>query len=276
MLACAPMAKPVAASIITCVRPDRVARCAASVQAHAPDICDLFVFESGGSSGLDRLRDSGIAVRGESDAQLRGPSAARVAVSELSEAPYVLFLDDDVCVSSGSIQRLLRHLEEKPEIAVATPAFKEYGSYRELGAYFHKGTDGAQEIVWRRFLSVSDARAMNLTSARVDLGSVGAFLVRRSALAISNFDPNYGFFFELADFFMQYQHAGLAVSALPDAEFIHRPGPYSAPSMRKLAALEDDQRRFEEKWKIRHVGPLGPPLPPHRRLLSRVVRLMDA
>ncbi|KPU63882.1 hypothetical protein EP1X_01435 [Thermococcus sp. EP1] len=198
-----------------------------------------------------------------------GPSAARKLIAENTETEYLLFLDDDIIIRKNSVETLLEHLYKNPEVSIVSGAWNEYGKFRELGQIFIFGKKNGQKYVFKKFITVSEASGLGLTSISVH-GVMSSMLVRTEIFKKINFDERYKFFYELFDFFMQAYYKELEVRALPNVVFDHRPEKYIGPTMRKLHDPEEDRKRFIEKWGVVPIGNLG--LPIYRSLRYQICR----
>jgi GT2 family glycosyltransferase len=187
-----------------------------------------------------------------------GPSAARRLITDASDSPFLLFLDDDNRVTPGVVAMLLGHLERHPTVGIAAGGWREDGSLgkRALGQAFHLGRTADSDIIFKSFLTIADAERAGAVSVRVD-ATLATMVVRRTVFESVGFDPRYDFFYELFDFFMQCREHGVVVEALPAAVFDHVPLPYERSTKRQASSEEADRRRFAEKWSLEPVGGTG-------------------
>lgn len=187
---------------------------------------------------------------------LISPSAARKLIAENTETEYLLFLDDDIIVRKNTVETLLNYLHKNPDVSIVSGAWSEYGTFRELGQIFIFGENSTQKYVFKKFITVPEARKLGLTAIKVH-GVMSTMLVRTEIFKKINFDERYSFFYELFDFFMQALHEGIEIRALPNVIFDHRPQKYRGVTMRKLHDPSEDKKKFIEKWGVVPIGELG-------------------
>lgn len=187
-----------------------------------------------------------------------GPSEARRRIADVSDSPYLLYLDDDNIVTPGSVEALLAFLEANPEVDIAAGGWREGGSLekRALGQFFHFGRQNGRWGVYKSFVKIPDAQSMGLTSVRVD-ATLATMMIRRAVFERVSFDPRYDFFYELFDFFMQCRKEGVHIEAMPAVIFEHHPIPYEASTRRQTGEKSTDERRFAEKWGVEPIGRIG-------------------
>lgn len=245
--------------IPTCGRPAAIEACLASVREHVTVEHHVIVVDSlltnEARAGYGRYPN----VRCIGFTDPIGPSAARKLISDAAETPYVLFLDDDNLVTPGSVEALLAHLEGHPEVGIAAGGWDQDGSLgkRALGQYFHFGQSGERQVVYKSFVTIEGAERLELSSVRVD-GVLATMMVRRRLFEQVGFDPQYDFFYELWDFFMQCRERGVQIDALPGVIFAHHPVPYTGTTRRQTSVTASDRARFAAKWSLDPIGPSGP------------------
>ena len=107
-------------------------------------------------------------------------------------------------MTPGSVEGLLAHLEAHPEVEIAAGAWNQEGGLakRALGQYFHVGRIGERQVIYKSFVTMDAAERLELSSVRVD-GVLATMMIRTRLFKDVAFDPQYDFFFELFDFFMQ-------------------------------------------------------------------------
>lgn len=242
-------------AIVSAGRSEKVAACLASVRKHLGHTVDVIVVDSKPSKESElayRRFNVGTVVI---PATVIGPSAARQIIEERAERDLILFLDDDNIVTGGAAESMLTHLDSFPEVDIVGGCWFELGGFehRELGQNFHLGRDKSGPVVYKSFVSRGAALKMGLESVSVD-AVLATMLVRRDVLERVGFDPQFNFYYELFDFFMQCKKQRVVVSALPGAVFEHYPGGYQGTTMRESSASED-RDRFEAKWGCRPIGP---------------------
>lgn len=252
--------------IPTCARPRKIKACIQSLRAHIDQPYRLLVVDSGLTDESEAFYrtcpDLELVVR---DAPI-GPSEARRIIGDRTETPLLLYLDDDNEVTPNAVGVLRQILDTQTDLDIVAGAWNEYGQYRPLGQTFHFGRTAQGSLVYKSFLSREDAMAAHARFFRVD-AALATMLLRRSVLDRVQFDPQYDFYFELFDFFMQCHRERVAVAVTPHAEFLHNPIRYRRATRRQTQDRERDRRRFTEKW---GVVPLEQPWRFRRPFVRRV------
>jgi GT2 family glycosyltransferase len=256
------MPPQVTIGIPTCGRPAAIEACLASLRQNVTIEPSVIVVDSllTDKAAAEYARHPNVRLIGLTDPI--GPSAARKLISDAADTPYVLFVDDDNLVTPGSVEALLAHLESNPEVEIAAGGWNQEGSLgkRALGQYFHFGRIGDRQIIYKSFVTIDSAERLELSSVRVD-AVLATMMVRRRLFKEVGFDPQYDFFYELWDFFMQCLERGIHIDALPGVIFEHRPVPYTGTTRRQTSDTAADKRRFAEKWGLDPIGPSGPANP---------------
>ncbi len=241
------MATELTIGIPTCARPDKIRACVESIQRHVEQAYTLIIVDSQITESNRRFYQSIKNARCIPFEQPISPSAARRVIAENTETPYLLYLDDDIEVTPGGVAGLRQHLERHPETGIVAAAWKEYGRYRSLGQRFNFGMMDDRRVIHRTYLPVEEFRELGITSVRAD-AVLASMLLRTSVFEKATFDPQYDFFFELFDFFMQCRAASVVVEALPEVVFEHRPTRYRARTLQQDNRREVDLERFARKW----------------------------
>ena len=201
-----------------------------------------------------------------------GPGQARYILTGLSEAPLLMFLDDDHVITRSSL-RLFDHIE-RDDVEIVSGLWLETESLAVLSS---KGArprvaDPEKVIAERRIplrqrpagqLYAEGAHGGNLAlvvvqvplkrspdlALRVD-GCMPTILVKRGVFDRVAFDPGYGFYFEWLDFFMQCRREGIRPLVDTSALFWHLPSFYAAETARTISPRDRDEAFFIEKWGI--------------------------
>lgn len=248
--------------IPTCGRPAAIEACLASIRENVTTEHSVIVVDSllTDEATAEYARHPDVRVIGLKDPI--GPSAARKLISDAAETPYVLFVDDDNLVTPGSVEGLLAHLESHPDVEIAAGGWNQDEGLgkRALGQYFHFGQIGDRKVVYKSFVTIDAAERLELSSVRVD-GVLATMMVRRRLFTEVGFDPQYDFFYELWDLFMQCLERAVHIDALPTVIFEHKPVPYTGTTRRQTGDTAADKRRFAEKWGLDPIGPSGPSNP---------------
>jgi len=208
--------------------------------------CLASVYRSAGSLPLDVIvvdagtDESGSLVRERFDdarvieAENRGFAAANNRALELSDAPFVLFLNPDTEIVDGTLEELVQALEQRPEVGLV--GVRQVGSAGEL------------QLSIRRFPSVSRSFFEAIGSERFpvhtswmgereldaqkyeretlcDWTSGSFMLARREAIDSSGFlDERFFLYAEEPDLCRRMRQAGWEVRHLPLLTVVHHGG----------------------------------------------------
>ena len=183
-------------------------------------------------------------------------AANNVALAE-ARGRYVLLLNPDVAVASGTLADLVDALDARPEVGAASVV--------------QRAPDGSSQASARRFPSPARELAEALLVARIPFARragaadappiddatersvdwlVGAFLaVRREALAaVGGLDERFFLYSEEKDLCFRIRRAGWDVRHLPVMAVVHHCGGYERPELR--AQLAYSKLLFADK----HLG----------------------
>jgi GT2 family glycosyltransferase len=261
--------------IPTCARPDKIEACLNSIRRHVPLEHRLIVLDSRITDEARRLYESFPITHLIALEAPIGPSESRARIAEQVKTPYLLYLDDDNEVTPGAVSAMFEFMETNPEVDLVAGGWLEYGRYRALGQRFNFGTMGDDRIIYKTYIGVEKLQALGITSLRVDV-TLATMLVRREVFDRVTFDPRYGFYYELYDFFLQCYYEQLHVAVLPDVIFEHKPTRYRKTTMRQQSGRDEDKQRFVEKWGLHPVGRIGGFTPSRwTRLKRRTVGILS-
>lgn len=168
---------------------------------------DVKIIQNDGNVGLSRASNQGIVV---------------------TTARYVLLLNNDTLVNGPSLDSMVRHLDEHPEVgAVGGRLLNPDGSFQAGYARFSTLREELMiatqlgELVRPGYPSHLDSDQ----TAEVGWLSSACLLLRRAALdQVGLLDESYFIYGDEADLQFRLQKAGWKVSYLPDATTIHYGG----------------------------------------------------
>lgn len=187
-----------------------------------------------------------------------GPACNRAW--EMTQTPFVFFVNPDVRVQSGCINTLLNALEDDPGwAAVAPQQFLDPACQwhlppawlpTALRAWTH-AMAAHHPTAARRLARAQRAENLRLWEAQQPLAqralSGGALMLRRSALADGElpFDPRFFMYFEDSDLCLRLRRRSQRVAVVPAARAVHawRNLPHKAPLMERSA-----QVFFDKHW----------------------------
>jgi len=184
-----------------------------------------------------------------------GPSASRKIIAENTSTEYLLFLDDDNLVRKNSVEMMMEHLKNNPEVSIVSGAWYERADYK-FGQKFNFGTKNGKKIVFKTFLTFEEAKDLDLSAVRFD-SVLASMLCRTNIFKKVMFDERYTWFYELFDFFMQCHKKNIIIESLPDVVFDHKPLKYTGKTMRHDKKRMKGKKIFAEKWGVTPVGKLG-------------------
>jgi hypothetical protein len=176
-----------------------------------------------------------------------GFARANNAGIRVSRGDALLLLNSDTIVPAGAIDRLLRELDDAPEVAVVGPRLVDSNGRAELS--FGRMIDPWNE--WRQKRLASSDSVESLTRERrfPDWVSGACLLVRRSdAEAVGLLDERYFMYTEDVDFCAAIRARGRRVLFAPEVQVLHRRGSSAAaaPELTRTA-YRRSQIAFYEK-----------------------------
>jgi N-acetylglucosaminyl-diphospho-decaprenol L-rhamnosyltransferase len=197
--------------------------------------CEWLVVDNGSTDGTPEALEAELPdVRLFRQGNIGFAAGNNVAL-EHARGRYVLLLNPDVVVLRGTFADLLRELDSRPEVGVASVV--------------QRGVDGTLQPSARRFPTPARQLGEALLTGRwageaiLDAASydsemradwlVGAFLaVRREALErVGPLDERFFLYSEEKDWCMRIGQAGYEVMHLPTMEVTHHTGDYERPSL---------------------------------------------
>ena len=145
-----------------------------------------------------------------------------------TDAPYVLALNPDAAVESGTLDQLLELMDRRPEVGCSGPAL-----YREDGGFDHAARRsfptplsalGHFSGIGRRMRggALADYRAPDVERGPVDAVNGAFMLLRRAALEqVGSFDEGYWMYMEDLDLSYRLAEAGWVTWYEPGARATH-------------------------------------------------------
>jgi len=203
-----------------------VERCLASVAGY-----ETVVVDHGSTDGtLELVRERFPAVR-VLQQENRGMGGGNNAGMRAASGRYALLLNSDAWVVGDAVERLARHLDEHPDVAVAGPRLSNPdGSLQRSVRGFPTLWRLATEYFFLRKLAPR-SRALNAfygggfghdDTREVESLQGAALLVRREAVdAVGLFDEDFFMFSEETDWTYRFRRAGWKTVFVHDAEVVH-------------------------------------------------------
>lgn len=254
------MAAELTIGIPTCGRPEKVRACLESISNCVTEPVKIIVVDSMITDQNRQLYSETPNCEVVAFDEVIGPSAARREISKRLETDYLLFMDDDNEVVGNGVSVLLQHLKDYPAVGIVAGCWCEIGGLREAGQNFHEGIASGIPVVTKSFVEHQDLLDQGLTALEVD-ACLATMLIRASVFEQVSFDPEYDFFLELFDFFIQCKRSGIRIEVRSDVVFNHSPSQYGATTMRQTQEVEAAEAYFENKWGVRPYGARSRHLP---------------
>lgn len=165
--------------------------------------------------------------------------ASNIAAVE-SDAPYLLFLNPDCIVMPGTLERLVKVLDERPSYGMCGCLIRDPNGHEQSGSrrvipdpwislgYFLSARKALPEVFGLKRLNLT---LDPLPSAPMEVEAISGalMLVRRTALAdVGMLDDGYFLHCEDLDWFVRFRQRGWAICFVPDVYATHYKGVCSA------------------------------------------------
>ncbi len=182
--------------------------------------------------GLSLVREQFPEVRTVDNGGNVGFGAGMNAGFKAARGRYVFIYNPDILLTSGSLEELVRHMDENPGVGMIAPRLHNPDGSLQYSCYAFMEP---KTVVYRRVPLLRglpfakrhvDAYLMadwdHATTRDVDYALGAAMLVRREALdAVGGFDPAFFVYFEDQDLCRRLWKAGWRVTYHPKATLIH-------------------------------------------------------
>lgn len=215
-------ASAVSVIIPTVSQAGHLAACLAALRpAHAAGhaVPEVIVVLNGAAPAVRAVAAAAPGIRVVDSAINRGFAGGCQLGVRASTTPFVMFLNDDVCVSPGWLEPLLETMAERPRAGAVGPrVLGGDGRVQEIGSIIWR--DGTTRPFGRG--EAPDSLAWRWRR-RVDYASACALLVRREAWdAIGGFDEEFHpAYYEDVDFCLGLDEAGYEVWVDPRSDVTH-------------------------------------------------------
>ena len=210
-------------------------RCLDSLKSSAGDTSlEIFLVDNASTDGsIDRARATHDDVTFVVNADNRGFSASVNQGITRSHAPFILLMNPDAEVSSGTLSALLKVAEDWPRVAAIGPLIRNPdGSVYPSGRVFPSIRDAVGHAFlapfrpnnrYSRAYTIADWDRM--TPRVLDWVSMSCMLVRRSALQeVGLLDESFFLYGEELDLCTRFRDAGWEVLYTPEVEVTHAVG----------------------------------------------------
>jgi GT2 family glycosyltransferase len=202
-----------------------------------------------------------------------GFAAANNQALRQASGELIVLLNNDTIVPPGWLATLGRHLED-PQVGLVGPVTNEAGNEARIETSYR---------TYGELVAFARERARDYPGQRIDIRVLTMFCVamrREVQEQVGELDERFGRgLFEDDDYAMRVRACGRRVVCAEDA-FVHHFGQASfgklVPSGEYGQLLQDNRRRFEEKWEVSWNGHSSRPSPTYERLSDGVRRLVNA
>ncbi len=231
-------------------RPHSLKKCIQSILHNTESSCQIIVLNSTASDASDDV------IKGYEDLFNEFPTIqtlkydynippgkARKILSHKTTTEYVFFLDDDLVVQPGSVEKMYSALIDG-DYDIMSGLWVEDKATRPIGFLFTEAKHGDQNMILKCSVEAP------LSESVIRLDDVQASLLVKSSISSKvNFDDRYDFFYELYDFFYQCMLNNIKVGAHTGAVFYHQTVPYLSKSSRHFQDKER-HRSGSVHWKV--------------------------
>jgi N-acetylglucosaminyl-diphospho-decaprenol L-rhamnosyltransferase len=224
---------------------DYLMRCLDSLGRHAGDATlEVVVVDNASRDGsARRAKEAHPEITLVENPDNRGLSAALNQGIRWTHAPFVLLMNPDAEVSTGTLSGWLKVAEDRPRVGVLGPLVREPdGTVYPSGRVFPSIVDAVGHAFLhpfrpdnpfsRRYLMADWGRS---TERVVDWVSMACMLVRRTALEqVGMLDESFFLYGEELDICTRLQKAGWSVLFTPEVEVTHEGGVSTGRSRRTM------------------------------------------
>lgn len=254
-----PLTKKLSIIIVNYETPEYTLRCLDSVYAHPPSCSfEVVLVDNGSTDGsLDLIQSSRPEVVCIESGSNIGYSRANNLGIHNARGEYILLLNSDTLVLDDALERLVRYLDDRPDVGVV--------GCRQLDG------DGNLQLSWGKFptffseiyrkllhrrLSINDQRVRDHLEAKfaganeVDWVSGSCLMARRKALFDARlFDENLFMYFEDIDLCRRIRDKGWKIHLTHDQTIVHYGGVSARKNLlRVLVIYRGSQLYFTKKY----------------------------
>ena len=238
---------------------DLLRRCLASLREHPPEeAMTVWVVDNASDDGTAEMVAREFPwVKLVENKENRGFAAATNQAIRAGDAPYLLVLNPDTRVRSGSLARLVGLLESNPEVGICGPRLEladgsfDHAAKRSfptpLGALGHFSGVGRRSSASER---LAQYRAPAVERGPVDAVNGAFMLIRRAALdEVGLFDEGFWMYMEDLDLCYRFAEAGWTTWFEPSVVVTHVKAGTTGPhrSFRLNHAFHYGMYRFYRK-----------------------------
>jgi GT2 family glycosyltransferase len=175
-----------------------------------------------------------------------GFAAGNNLAARQANGEYLILLNIDTMVTSGWVERLLRHVRVDPSIGIICPVTNFAGNEIKINIDYSDARQMQQ-------FALKVAREQQGRTLAVDVVPLYCALIPRKVwMEVGELDEGFGIgMYEDDDLSVRIRQAGYRVMAAEDC-FIHHfgQGSFSKVATKEYQAIfESNRKRFEDKWK---------------------------
>jgi glycosyltransferase involved in cell wall biosynthesis len=200
-----------------------------------------------------------------------GPAASRHDLIKTCTADYAMLLDDDGVLTPSSSRLLTGIASAHCDILGGVLLQNRDSDYENLRSFEAARTCLAADPEDYGQRTICIGFTYSMSQQRDGLGCViktpvycpatfegiipiddisPNIIASMSILSSLRFDPQFEYYFDWYDFYMQARTMGLRAATDTGARFLHLPEKYAAFNAARLCPREQDKARFYRKWKI--------------------------
>ncbi len=239
---------------------DLLAACLESVyRQRVSHAFDVWVVDNASADGSpDMVRERFPSAHLIANGENRGFAAANNQAIRASKGRYVLVLNPDTEILSGSLDRMIDYMDLHPDVAIAGVNLVYGDGSFQHSAFRFPGLVQAFLDVHPLHPRVLDTRLNGRYPRRAYAGEMdidhplgACFLLRRSAGM--EFDESYFIYVEEVDLCWRLKRAGWRIVHLPELRVLHHAG---ASTRQRSAAMNRQLLDSRRLFNRRHHGPL--------------------
>jgi len=227
---------------------DFLERCLASIYKNPPGFSfDVIVVDNASTDGsTDMVRRLFPRTKIIANAHNKGFGPAANQGLRTTDAQYLFLLNSDTEILSGTLDALVRGMDQNPDVAILGPEFTDgTGEIIQMSWGWHPLFCGEflrrffsphplQKSYFRRWL----VRRLQVRPKRTPIVCGAGLLIRRKALDdIGLIDENLVMYFEDSDLCLRTWKKGWAVLFYPNAKVIHHLGRSSGETAGKMSLI---------------------------------------
>ncbi len=163
--------------IPTANRPEKIKTCLDSIIKYLTIPYKIIIVDSSESEmRLDNNYVDGMQIIHPDE--MVSPSHARKIISDNLNTEFLLYLDDDMTVTKGSVEKLIKFLKNNNDVDIVGGAVIEHGYWRDIGFSFILGECNGEKIIEKKVITKELLESNVFNSFKVYLITQPPFLMR--------------------------------------------------------------------------------------------------